>query len=170
MTGERRGARVFAIGRRDHRGASRTNQRGDKRQENLRSRRGYDMRCRGCAIGLRRGGLCRGERIGPGQPREQIDRQFRQRIRMGIDPGRKVEERFGSVSKQTPSSGEVAAMRERLIRIVGEHHVGRTCAFGHCAFRHADRALHRLSRTAGSRHRPPSDLDRRFDRWPRPAV
>ena len=55
VSGNRRGAGVLGIGRRDNGGAAWPDQPGDQGQQNLRARRGHDMVGGVSAIGARRG-------------------------------------------------------------------------------------------------------------------
>src|SRR5580704_13013016 len=84
---------------------------------------------------------------------------------MGIDPGREVDERFWRIGEQVPCRPEVAAVRQRLVRIVVGEDVRRTRPFGH-----DDRALRRLSASAVARGRPSGDLDRPPDYRARPLA
>jgi hypothetical protein len=90
-------------------------------------------------IGARRG--CRdgggGSRLR--QAGKQIGGKTRQRIWIGIDPGREVDEWFGRAREQAPGGTEIAAMQQRFVYAAKGDHVSRACP--HC---HADRALFRL--------------------------
>ena len=118
-----RRARMLRIGRAQDRGASRLRQRRHLRQQDLRARRGHHVIRRRRAIGPGRGrrerrGCSRGpaaakkfplaKRAGPGMGPG-----------MGIDPGRKIDERFRRAGKHPPRGGEIAAMRQRLHRRTG---------------------------------------------------
>ncbi len=150
---------MLRIGRRHDSRAPRPNQTCDQRQQNLRPGSGHHMGGRRRAIGLC--GCRRQQSHGRGfrQPAEQFGRQVRQRIGIGIDPGRKVDERFRRVRKQAPGGAKIAAMQERFVKTTQGNHVG--CA---CPYRHADRALPRLSAVARAHDRPSGHLDRRSHR------
>ena len=111
VSGKGRGTGVLGIGRRDNGGAAWPDQPGDQGQQNLRARRGHDLVGGVSAIGARRG--CRdcggGSRLR--QTGEQIGRKTRQRIGIGIDPGREVDEWFRCAREQAPGGIEIAAMQ-----------------------------------------------------------
>ena len=95
---------------------------------------------------------------------EHLRRQPRNRIGMGIDPGRKVDERFRRAGKQQPRGAEIAAMRERR-RI----HVGHDGRRAHPSGT-PDRGRRRLSGSAGARHRSSGHVDGPIDRHSRSHV
>ncbi len=107
------GADMLRIGRAQHRGATGPHQRGDLRQQDLGAGRRHHMGRRGSPIGPRRNGGQPVERSRLGQPGEQVGAQLRDRIRIGIDPGRQVDERFRGAREQKPRGAEIAAMLDR---------------------------------------------------------
>ena len=116
MAGERRGARVLRVGRSQDRGAPRRGQRGNMRQQDLCAGRGRHMIHRRRAIGLRgdRGKLANAGTVR--QPGENFVRQRRQRVGVGIDPGRQIDEWFGRAVEHPPRRGELPTVGERLQR------------------------------------------------------
>ena len=99
MAGELRHAAVLGVSGRKHRGAAAGQQKGRLRHENLRAGPGGHMGRRRDAIGFGRDRDQPGERLGLRQARENIGLKLRDRVVIGIDPGRQVEERFGRAGK-----------------------------------------------------------------------
>jgi hypothetical protein len=99
MTGKLRCARMLGISRGEHRHAAARQEEAHLRHEDLRAWRRDHTGSRRRPIGpsgdlleLEQGGRLR-------QAREEIRRKVRHGIRMGIDPSRQVEERFGRTGK-----------------------------------------------------------------------
>ena len=118
MARQRRCTSMLRVGRSQDQRLARLRQSGDLRQQDLCARRGDHM-----LRGWRAIGLCRDRRelsyAGPvRQPRQNLRRQSGQgpRLgpRMGIDPGRKIDERFRRAGKHFSRRGDIAAMRHRL--------------------------------------------------------
>jgi len=88
------------------------------------------------------------------------------RIRIGIDPGREVEERFWSVREQPASRTK----RRRPCRSGSPNRRRGSCRFALALLAIAARTLPGLSAAADGRDRPSGDVDRRLDRRVRPLA
>jgi hypothetical protein len=137
LTGKARGAGEFAVGLAKNRRASRRHEAGDERQQNLCAGRRHDASGGRGAIKTGGGFAEFRDRTGLRQASDARHREPRQRMRMGIDPGRQVDERFGCAGEKGAGSGEVAAMGVRFPLIAK----GRDVACAHseaCRSGHAD--------------------------------
>ena len=81
----------------------------------MRAGNGGDMGLGRSAVGLGRGARQRLSISGRRQPRKHIARKAPHRVRIGIDPGREVDERFRRAGKTAPGGTEIAAVIKLVV-------------------------------------------------------